>query len=543
MMFDPRIPQTSLGPFCLSPVDRQLFWDIWLSLLAFVNDEKRVVPDFGHPKSSLEAEGNDMFAIEQAMWVDDEVIERYIKKHGNIPKLWVKIARSWKQHRVDSAFVVMRQFKDFTVLFDEKNDCLWGVTGIFFPLIHFCRFAPCFAETTLLPFKDKMIYDSMLRTAPVKITGNMRRELIEHYHELLERDGIRRSSDDSINNLPKAWINDDDDITAEYIEGVDDDANYEPLAYPPEMEAKIEAFHKDHPDATIDETNAMLKQLTDEENSKALDRFDGLSPNQMMNLEYKKFGDNGITVKNEKAGEDTPFIKQAAYFLELIKDAGQVTLTQANYLPTKIVRDLYEKNICINKHHAEYFEWLRKKGKRIVYSERDFHEITTTRVLCNIAGFTKTRNNKLSLTKKGVAALEMRNLFKPIFTAFCDEYNWAYWEYDEYNTDYSHIGQWFYGWTFYLLNKYGDKKRPTTFYSDKYRSVAFPVFKDTKADRFFDLYFRNRTFYNFLALFNFVEVTEDKEDYTRYVQTTPLFNECVSINIPNHFEREVCREK
>jgi hypothetical protein len=46
-----------------------------------------------------------------------------------------------------------------------------------------------------------------------------------------------------------------------------------------------------------------------------------------------------------------------------------------------------------------------------------------------------------------------------------------------------------------------------------------------------------------MELFNFVEVTEDKKGYTRYVQTTSLFNECVSINIPNHFEREECREK
>ncbi|MEX2404025.1 MAG: hypothetical protein WD625_07820, partial [Balneolales bacterium] len=120
---------------------------------------------------------------------------------------------------------------------------------------------------------------------------------------------------------------------------------------------------------------------------------------------------------------------------------------------------------------------------------------------------------KLSLTKKADKLLDdKQNLLRLLFDTFASKFNWAYFD----GFGQNNIGQLGFGFTLVLLSKYGNKKRPDSFYAEKY-FTAFPELLQTvesnvystREDDAFRCY-SLRTFSRFLAYFGLIEVDRYK---------------------------------
>jgi hypothetical protein len=260
---------------------------------------------------------------------------------------------------------------------------------------------------------------------------------------------------------------------------------------------------------------------------------EGLSPEQIMVMCDNKLGKNYIKLKDGNAGEAAPFVRQAAYYLTIIKAQGEIKQTQAGYLPPKIVEDIYTQKIIVDPSNEMINDFKTEKGRKIKFSELDYKTITQTKIICDLAGLTKKLHNKITLTKKGEKALQSASLFRPLFSAYCDKFNWAYFHgFDD--EDVVHIC---YPYTFYLLQKYGNKEKPIEFYAIKSRHANYPnVDFGEETDMKFDHLYEWRMFGDFLARFGFVEIIEkpiksEKYMKQRYVKRTRLFTDCVSVVI------------
>ena len=216
---------------------------------------------------------------------------------------------------------------------------------------------------------------------------------------------------------------------------------------------------------SLDELNRHLSEITNKENNKALTKFEGYSPIEMNTIIYDTFGTNSpIQLKRltEIEYQSIPILNQIKYLLEIIQKQGELKLTSKGYLPTKIVADIYSKKFIVDKDV--------ENGLIKLYKETDSISINITRILVEISGLAKKRNNKLSLTKLGEKNLSNNfTLLEIIFKTFGHKFNWAF--YDLYTQ--MPLGQIGFGFTLILLSKYGNTKQPVMFYSEKY-FAAFP---------------------------------------------------------------------
>lgn len=101
-----------------------------------------------------------------------------------------------------------------------------------------------------------------------------------------------------------------------------------------------------------------------------------------------------------------------------------------------------------------------------------------------------------------------------------------------------------YGYSLILLSKYGNTKRPDSFYSEKYFK-AFPQFKEIAKPDYdtIDSQLHNcysiRTFERFLDYFGLVHI--EKENYftfkNKYITKSELFDKLIKCRPPSSFKK------
>jgi hypothetical protein len=285
-----------------------------------------------------------------------------------------------------------------------------------------------------------------------------------------------------------------------------------------QIKAEIAEILGKNPNISINELNKIMKISVDKYNNTGIDDFNGLSPEIMYNLLHRSWGENIIKINPGKHyGDDIPIIKQIKYFISIINEIGEIKLTKAGYLPPIIVKEIYSKKIIIDR--------MIELGVTKLTKEEDVDNILLTRILCDLAGIIKKRNNKISLTNNAIKIIDSNEIFEKILYAAFKKYNWAYFDYFE-NTE---IGQFGNNYSLYLLCKYGNEWKEDDFYANLYFK-AFPhIIGNEKAESSYAFYV-NRTFRHMLKYFGFIEYKESKLDIGK-IRTTDLFRKYITIGM------------
>jgi hypothetical protein len=228
--------------------------------------------------------------------------------------------------------------------------------------------------------------------------------------------------------------------------------------------------------------------------------------------------------------KNIPILNQIKYLTDLIDKNGDIKLTNKGFLPTKIVSDLYDQGFLKDEHIDN--------GISKLYKETDSMTINITRILIELAGLTKKRNGKLSLTKSAQKLLgDNEALLRQLFLTFTNKFNWAY--YDGYGEN--HIGQFGYGFSLILLSKYGQTKRLDSFYAEKYFK-AYPKLLDSleptygTLENYASRCYSIRFFDRFLEYFGLIRIEEDKKglDSIKIITKTELFDKLIKVQPHNN---------
>lgn len=276
----------------------------------------------------------------------------------------------------------------------------------------------------------------------------------------------------------------------------------------------------------IEELQNHINKIMNEQNNQGLPDFEGYSPTEMQFILHNTFSENSpikLLKLTELDYKRIPILNQIKYLLKLIENHGELKLTNKGFLPTKIVSDIYNQGFIKDE--------LIESGISKLYKETDSITINLTRILIEISGLVKKRNNKLSLTKNGKSLVNNDfKLLSLIFTIFGSKFNWAY--YDGYGEN--SIGQVGFGFSLILLGKYGTSRRIDKFYSDKY----FKAFPDS-INEIEDIEYRTkeksarscyslRTFDRFLDYFGLIKIeTKKKWDAEKFITKTELFDRLI----------------
>lgn len=266
--------------------------------------------------------------------------------------------------------------------------------------------------------------------------------------------------------------------------------------------------------------------LITEHNTRGIPEFEGYSPVEMHRILHFTF-EFESPIKLRKLSDSDykkiPILNQIIYLTDLIDNAGEIKLTHKGFLPPKIVLELYQQGFMKDEHIEKGISKLNK--------ESDSMTVNLTRILIELAGLTKKRNGKLSLTTKSKKILGANfELLQLILLTFATKFNWAY--YDRYveNT----IGQLGYGFSLILLSKYGQEKRLDSFYAARYFK-AYPQLLDSinpdygTIENYATRCYSLRTFERFLDYFGLIKIEEEYKGFNsfKYITKTDLFDSLI----------------
>lgn len=212
----------------------------------------------------------------------------------------------------------------------------------------------------------------------------------------------------------------------------------------------------------------MIKRRLEQANTAPMPALDGLSPNELHKILYSTFEQSCPLQYRpaipDEVIEQIPFYKLFREYLDRISEAGELKLTARGNLPRKFCKEMYGLGII----KEEYIE----SGLIKLNREADSMVLSNLKIIGNLSGITKKRNNKLSLTKKGEKLYQpdrQFDLFRSLFETNIFKFNLGY--HDGYPQE-SGVQQ-VLPFTLHLLLKYGKKQREIEFYVDK-NLKAFP---------------------------------------------------------------------
>lgn len=177
----------------LPPEQTARFYRMWLALLHYVNEQQHLVPAFPAPE---ERNGllplSDEMHLRNALWADDTLRERFISANpAGLSSADLAVVASWRYRRAGS-FYIVRTLKKYTVFLSEDDPPrAYGVLGLSTPIEELARHPlPVLAQTVLLPFEGRIIYDGLLQWYAVVFGPGIRARLNTEYRNAQEREGV-----------------------------------------------------------------------------------------------------------------------------------------------------------------------------------------------------------------------------------------------------------------------------------------------------------------------------------------------------------------
>lgn len=164
----------------LSPADAALFYRAWSALLTWVNDQRGIVPRFVRPSAENPIDPEVVNAVKDVIWADDGLREQFLAEGAaDLGQEERELVASWR-HRVSGNFVLFKHLRRHSIFLGKET---YGVVGIYSPLEEMFPSVPRFVEAVLLPFRDVIITDGLLRSPGIHLTfgGGARRMLNDEY--------------------------------------------------------------------------------------------------------------------------------------------------------------------------------------------------------------------------------------------------------------------------------------------------------------------------------------------------------------------------
>lgn len=178
----------------LEPPQARLFYKLQWSLLCFANQRLKVVSGLETPDAFASSTPDVALEIREAFAYRKDLIASFVESNPfDFDDAELEIVASWR-HAVKGKFFIFRYLQRYTVFLSTAEPArAYGVLGLSQPIDALIGpYLPVWAETVLLPFCGKIIYDGLMTHPGISISWGpgMRRGLNESYAAAKRREGI-----------------------------------------------------------------------------------------------------------------------------------------------------------------------------------------------------------------------------------------------------------------------------------------------------------------------------------------------------------------
>lgn len=184
----------------LTKENTDLFYKLDWSLLFYVNQKYNVIPNLKEPdfkKENLEKVNK----LHEKVHKDSSLIDSFIAENPfKFSSEELEIVSSWKK-AVKSKFLLMKHSEQGTVFFEQTtNPKAYAVLGLYDDLEEMIpkECLPVMIETTLLPFKGKIIYNGIFISYHISFGRSVRNSFEMSFRESKSKYGILASLEEPV---------------------------------------------------------------------------------------------------------------------------------------------------------------------------------------------------------------------------------------------------------------------------------------------------------------------------------------------------------
>ena len=173
----------------MPPQDASQFFEIMMSMLHWVNEAKGVKIEYADEYiSSREAN-----ALLRIVWEHPEYIDEYLAERGDVLSQKARRTLSkWRKYFVQGPFLIERFTNTGTIFISVRAGQVYLVSGITSDIEDGLdeHTLPCVVETTLIPYKGRIIYDSTMQIIPEILNSEGKQELARVYESVKKQNRI-----------------------------------------------------------------------------------------------------------------------------------------------------------------------------------------------------------------------------------------------------------------------------------------------------------------------------------------------------------------
>ncbi len=175
----------------LDSSDVELFFTLHCGLLAHVNNALGICDRTDTIDELRDLDVDERVKIRNALYENIELVDLFAKENPfDFSENELQIVSKWR-HFVRGKFIIVRYLKKHAAfLTADSPSRVYGVVALQDPLEDVLGPPPAMAETVLLPFKDKIIYDGMLQGYRVSFGSGIRRRFSDQYQKSKAAHGI-----------------------------------------------------------------------------------------------------------------------------------------------------------------------------------------------------------------------------------------------------------------------------------------------------------------------------------------------------------------
>lgn len=168
------------------------FFGILLPLLGYVNKKAKLYSEPDTMTAGQEMVPKIVGKIAEKLWAEVSLIDEYLAENAGLAEAEKDILRSWKRAKTDN-FICERQLREGAVFINQARE-VYIVKGIShsFDVMFGGRPLPLALTATLLPFRDAVITDGLIRLMNISYGKNMKREFRDIYNAAAKENRLIR---------------------------------------------------------------------------------------------------------------------------------------------------------------------------------------------------------------------------------------------------------------------------------------------------------------------------------------------------------------
>jgi len=173
--------------------ERKFFYETWYKLLEYINQKNKILNYQIKPVYPSNYDESQLHVIRNILWDNPKIISEFIENEKTLSAEETSLLKSWQKYHIKGEFFLIKYETEYAVFMktDKKNPALYAVKGMTTSISEAMQHQlPVMIETVLLPFKDKIIYDSYIGTHSISFGSGMIDIFNEEYENIKKNSGI-----------------------------------------------------------------------------------------------------------------------------------------------------------------------------------------------------------------------------------------------------------------------------------------------------------------------------------------------------------------